>query len=255
MKNLKLVLLASVVFMATNVQADWQGNFLLGVSAGGAWHNNDDNFNVIVAGGTPVQSQLFTVGDVGNGDHFIWGFLGGYQARCNNWLAGLEINVDWRGDDDDVTYVIGTDSLIGPATGTISRDRDGVWGITARLGYNILPCLMPYIRLGADFTNRDFEFVGTTTDLATNVTWSVDGDGSDKWGFVGGLGLEYFMPMITGLSLRAEWNYHARSHNDDDLIATLDPAIFVTPITVSVNNGGHHHEQTARASVVYNFPI
>ncbi|MBS0290421.1 MAG: porin family protein [Proteobacteria bacterium] len=244
MAKLKLAFLASAVLMATNVQADWQGNFLLGVSAGGAWHNNDEDITVTLT--LPPDSVSFSGANDNNGDHFIWGFLGGYQARCNNWLAGLEVNVDWRGNDDDVN-VAGT--IAGdPVIATISRDNDAVVGITARLGYNILPCLMPYIRLGADYSDRDFDFVGFEPVSGITVS-SNDDNGNDRWGFVGGVGLEYFMPMIAGLSLRAEWDYHSRGHHDDITGLASDGETLWT-----ISNGGNHHEQTARASLVYNFP-
>ncbi|MBS0290419.1 MAG: porin family protein [Proteobacteria bacterium] len=249
MKKLKLALLASAVFMAASAQAHWQGNFLLGVSAGGAWHSGDDNIGIIIT--TPVNTSAFTVTNDNDNNHFIWGLLAGYQMRNDNWLAGLEVNVDWRGHDDDINFVLQNNvTVTSPAFGTFSRDRDAVVGITARFGYYVLPCLTPYIRLGADYSERDINFNAFMPDVGVTVS-SFDDQDDDRWGFVGGLGIEYFTPMIPCLSLRAEWDYHSRKHNDNDfsIIASDSNVLF------TVNGDGNRHEQTAIVSLVYNFPI
>ncbi|MBS0290422.1 MAG: outer membrane beta-barrel protein [Proteobacteria bacterium] len=249
MTKFKLAFLASAVLMATNVQANWQGNFLLGVSAGGAWHNNDDFFNVSFT--EPDAFATFAVNDDGDDSHFIWGFLAGYQGRCDNWLAGLEVNVDWRGsDDDDVNFALQNSLILTPIVGTVHRDRDPVIGITGRLGYNVLPCLMPYIRLGIDYSQREYELTAVQTAgiIGPAGSFGVNSDNS-KWGFVGGAGLEWFMPMIAGLSLRAEWDFHTRNHDDDTAVITIAG----TESVVGISGLAQRHEQSARASLVYNF--
>ncbi|MBS0290423.1 MAG: outer membrane beta-barrel protein [Proteobacteria bacterium] len=246
MTKLKLAFLASAVLMATNVQADWQGNFLLGVSAGGAWHNNTDDF-FFMSFLSPTGFTSFAVNDDSDDSHFIWGLFAGYQARCDNWLAGLEVNVDWRGNnDDDVDFVL-TDPAVTPIVGTVHRDRDPVIGITGRLGYNVLPCLMPYIRLGIDYSQREYELTATAPNIPAFGSFGVNSD-NNKWGFVGGAGLEWFMPMIAGLSLRAEWDFHVRNDDNDD-----SAVIAVGATTVGISGFSHTHEQSARASLVYNF--
>ncbi|MBS0290418.1 MAG: outer membrane beta-barrel protein [Proteobacteria bacterium] len=249
MKNLKLALLLSAAVMATSAQAQWDGNWLLGVSAGKAWQNDNEGFKVSVSSVT--SSQLYNIANNEDNDGFIWGFLGGYQGRCHNFLAGIELNVDWRDDEDDVNFVV-VNPVVGPVAATISHDRGAVVGITARFGYNVLPCLMPYIRLGVDYNERATDFIGATTALAENIPFAVDSSDDERWGFVGGAGIEYFMPFVRGLSLRAEWDYHTRAHSDN-INAPLGEVVI--PTSIGISDGGQHYEQTARASLVYNFPI
>ncbi|MCS5710695.1 outer membrane protein [Candidatus Berkiella aquae] len=234
-----LGLLVATALLASTAAQAWEGNWLLGVSAGGAWHNNDD-VGFTVTDGVTVESGTFSTD---NDSHFIWGFLGGYQARCNSWLFGAELNVDWRGDHDN--HASTTSVLLGgPVSGTLSRSNDAVWGLTARIGYEMSRYFMPYIRLGADYAHKDFDF--TFTDAAGNV---LSGDsGKSKWGFVGGVGLEFPLGMFcNNLSLRGEWDYHSRKHNHDSVTAVAADG------TTAVLNAGNRHEQSARASLVYNF--
>ncbi|MGD9591413.1 MAG: outer membrane protein [Candidatus Berkiella sp.] len=249
MKKVKLALCVTAGLLATSAQAQWQGNWLLGVSAGGAWHDSDDlNVTVAQGGAAPFARTYFTNNDNDDGN-FIWGLLAGYQARCNGWLLGAEINVDWRNDGDNDYGFAFTDATVGGVTGFVSHDRDVVVGLTGRLGYEVSPYFMPYIRLGVDHGDRDFDFAITTVAPAAIITAASNNDNNHNWGFVGGVGAEFPLPMVAGLSLRAEWNYHSRGHNDNDIVALASDN--VTLFTVS---GGDRHEQTARASLVFNFP-
>lgn len=240
--------LSSTLFVACAAQAGWQGNWLLGVSAGGAWHSNDD-FGGTITHPNALGSTAFSLGEVDNDDDsFIWGFLAGYQARCNGWVIGGEVNVDWRGNGDDDNSFSFVDPVDGLVTGSVSSDRDTVWGITARFGYEVSCYFMPYIRLGVDNGGRNFDFVAVN---GANYAVVSNGDNDNhRWGFVGGIGAEFPIPAIAGLSVRAEWNYHARGGDDNDIVALASDQ--ATLYTVSV---GDRHEQTARASLVWNFPI
>ncbi|HRE30498.1 MAG TPA: hypothetical protein PLD88_00855, partial [Candidatus Berkiella sp.] len=107
---------------------------------------------------------------------------------------------------------------------------------------------MPYIRLGVDYSQRDFDVTLATTDLNADFTVHAD-HGKNKWGFVGGVGAEFPLGLIcNNLSLRGEWDYHSRKHDHNDVVA-LAP----NGTTSFTFNSGSRHEQTARASLVYNF--
>lgn len=248
MKKVKLALLVSAGLLATSAQAGWQGNWLLGVSGGWAWHNNDDDVTVSVL--TPSTFASATFDNDNDNSHGIWGFLAGYQARCNGWLLGAEVNVDWRSNDDDDSFAFVTPAGTAFAA-TVSRDRDAVVGLTGRLGYEVSPFFMPYVRLGVDFGDRDHDFFLASTNLTPNITVTGSNDDNDRWGFVGGVGAEFPVPVIAGLSLRAEWNYHSRGNHGDDNNAFV--ASNGTTL-IGVSGGNDRHEQTARASLVFNFP-
>lgn len=250
MKLGKIGLLVSAALLATSVQAHWEGEFLLGVSAGGSWGNNADSATLTVSDVGVFESRTIV-----NDDHdgrFIWGFLGGYQARCNALLLGLEVNVDWRThDDDDTGTVVFVDPVLGGTTAaTVSRDHNNfVVGITGRIGYQIANYFMPYIRLGVDHKEHNaFDFT-VSNDVAPGFTVISSSDSNGHWGFVGGLGAEF--PVLPCLALRAEWNYHSRHHGDDTLVAVAPNGTTVYTLSGDFPS----HENTARLSLVYNFNI
>ncbi len=246
MRKLKTALLVSAALLATSAQA-WEYNWLLGVSAGGAWHESEDASLTVTRGNA---TNIFALNNDNDDDNFIWGFLAGFQGRCNGWVLGGEVNVDWRGNgDDNGDFTVDSPILGSFVVGSINGDRDAVWGFTGRIGYEVAPFFMPYIRLGVDYGDRDFNFVASTTQLNPAVTVVVGNDDSDRWGFVGGVGAEFPIPVMAGLSLRAEWDYHSRNHDNNNLVGLASDG--VTTFTV---NGGSSHENTARASLVFNFP-
>ncbi len=253
MKKVKIALCVAAGLLATSAQAQWQGNWLLGVSAGGVWQDDDDYSLTISQGGAAPVATTYGYANDNDDSHFIWGLLAGYQARCNGWLLGAEVNVDWRGDNDDdngFAFTTVAPLAIGGVTGFVNRDRDVTVGLTGRIGYEVSPYFMPYIRLGADYSDRDFDYTITTVAPAAIITASSNNSGNNNWGFVGGIGAEFPVPVIAGLSFRAEWNYHSRGHQDDNVVALASDNITL----FTLNNGGDHHEQTARASLVFNFP-
>ncbi len=253
MRKLKTALLVSAALLATSAQA-WEYNWLLGVSAGGAWHGNNDDVTLTIADPNavpPLFESITLNGNNNDDDNFIWGFLAGFQGRCNGWLLGGEVNVDWRGNGNDDNFTVDS-VLVGPAgvVGTIHRDRDPVWGLTGRIGYEVAPFFMPYIRLGADWGRRNFSFTAATTNLLQNITVAAgNDDDNSKWGFVGGIGAEFPLPVMAGLSLRAEWDYHSRKHDDNNIVGLASDGTSIFTL-----NGGTSHENTARASLVFNFP-
>ncbi len=247
---MKKSLLAISVFslFASTAQAQWQTNFLFGISGGLSWHNNDD-LTVSVFDSNLFESISFN--NDSNGTDSLWGIFGGYQAICNGWLLGAELNLDWRTNEVDQHFV-GSTIIAGPVVSTISRDRDTVVGLSARIGREMTPWFMPYIRLGADFGRNSNEFTFSTINLQNNISIAVNEDTNRRWGFFGGIGAEVPLDIITcGLSLRAEWDYHSRGHRgSEDFVALASNG--TTLIGVSGLNQGN--EQTARASLVFNIP-
>ena len=79
-----------------------------------------------------------------------WVYLGGYQARCNCWLVGLELEVDWMSNGSTTNFQY-TDADSDSWSGSAQYKRETNVGLTARLGYPS-PCLLPYIRAGLNTT-------------------------------------------------------------------------------------------------------
>lgn len=250
MKKIGILLcLSSSLFAASAAQAGWEGNWLLGVSGGWAWHSDRDVDVTILhpAPGNEITSYHADLGS--NNSKFIWGLLAGYQARCSGWLLGGEINVDWRNHNDDDTTFSVIDPVDGAITGSVSGNshHNAVVGLTARVGYEVSRYFLPYIRLGAEVTRiDDVDFVAIAPAVPYSVAYS--SDRNHRWGFVGGVGAEFPVPMCNALSLRAEYNYHSHSRHDDIAALASDLGTLYT-----VSGDGSRHENTGKASLVWNF--
>jgi opacity protein-like surface antigen len=261
MKKVGLALCpCSTVFMAQAANAQWQGNFLLGASGGWAWHNSDDDvLNVTINHQPGISAYQF--GNLGDRDdsNFFGGLLAGYQAKCNGWLLGGEVSVDWldRGDNNGVSATV-VDPIDGAISFTASDDNhnDAIVGLTARLGYEVSPWFMPYIRLGAEYGGHrnGFNYTATAPAAADPAPYAVvsDDDNDHRWGFIGGLGAEIPVPVFSGISFRGEWNYHSRGHHNDDnrvTVASDNKHIFTV-----TNGDDHRHINTLKFSLVWNIP-
>jgi len=253
MKKIGIALCLSSTLFAAGVAQAWEGGWLLGVSGGWAWHSNRDaDFSIFHPGG---EISSYHIGDLDDhNNNFVWGLLAGYQARSCGWLIGGEINVDWRNHHHDDE---GNFALVDPVDGTIfgtfsgNNHHHAVVGLTARIGYEMSPYFMPYIRLGAEVTRRnDVDFVAIAPEAADPAPYSVafSNDRNHRWGFVGGLGVEFPVPVMKCLSLRAEYNYHSRKHNDEVVALASDLGHLY-----SITGDSHRHENSAKASLVWNF--
>lgn len=251
MKKIGILLcLSSSLFAASAAQAGWEGNWLLGVSGGWAWHSDRDADVTIIHPAPGGEITSYQVGDLGDNNNFIWGLLAGYQARCNGWLLGGEVNVDWRKrNDDDTTFSI-VDPVDGVITGSVSgNSHNAMVGLTARIGYEVSRYFLPYIRLGAEVTRaNDVNFVAIAPAAAVPYSVAYNSDRNHRWGFVGGVGAEFPVPLCNALSLRAEYNYHSHSKHDDIAALASDLGTLYT-----ISGNGNRHENTGKASLVWNF--
>jgi opacity protein-like surface antigen len=243
MKKLTTALcLSAALFATTAVHAQWQYSALVGVSGAHLWGDADVNYFVYDSIEPDNFKQKFEV----DNDRWAFGILGGFQAKCNRLLLGLELNIDWQNDhniDGNLITVFNNSPFSSLA---IDYDNDAVVGLTGRIGYDINSWLMTYARAGVETYERDLSY--TNTSLIT--VFSSAGDASRRtWTFVGGLGAEVPVPVLAGLSLRAEWNYHARGKSVEVTALLTDGQTFDT---VSVRPDASN---SVKASLVYNFPV
>lgn len=234
------VCLSTVVFASTAAKAEWQYNWLLGVSAG--WNQNEGSGDGFITPPAPAAQTLFSGHDVSD-SNFIGGVFAGYQARCNGWLLGVELNVDWQGNGDDNNFVF-TDATGATWAGTASYKRDATVGLTGRMGFEISPYFMPYVRAGVETSDDDASFSMANNAVVPLVVSA--SDSSRSYRFVGGVGAEFPVPMLSGLSFRAEYNYHSRGKALDASAVASDN---LTVAGVSV----HPHANSVKASLVWNF--
>lgn len=241
--------LSSIVLAAPAVQAQWQCNWLVGISGG--WLEQDGNINVTLNDTTNVTQPLTLISTGAEHSGWDWGILGGYQVRCNGWLMGLELEVDWAGHNHNNNFQF-VDSNNRSWAGTAHYKRDTNVGLTARLGYQVSPCLLPYVRAGIETSRDKVSFTGATTYITgtTNpVTHYINGsaDGSRRsYRGVFGVGAEMPIPMVCGLSFRAEYDYHTNGRNVDSNVVANDR-------TTIVSASGKHHANSVIAALVWNF--
>lgn len=248
MKRICTALLISSTFFgaAQSANAQWEWNVLLGASAGYGDRSGDFQFSTTAPLPNLVTNEIIQ-------DHsdsgFIWGLLGGIQAHCNNWLFGLEANVDWHDFDDEQHHTF--NRVSGAAPGTVTPvnttahfDRGTVVGLTVRAGYQVMPYLMPYIRLGAETSNDEYTVTGAFAPANTPV-FTLNGD-RRTYRFLGGVGVEVPIPSLHGLSVRAEYNYHSKGKVVDLRGTASDGLTFV-------QSGMKPRTHSGKASVVYNF--
>lgn len=238
MKKIKTALcLSTVLLMAPAAQA-WDGNWLLGASVGyGQVHGDADLFH----------EDAFANSHFNHRNHsWLWGVLGGYQARCNEWLVGLELSADWlrRHGGDDISF-IDDDGFTWRASG--NHHHDPIIGLTARFGYAISCYFLPYIRLGIE-THRhrhdaDVERL-PLTDEDLLLSYNLEGS-RRSYNFVGGIGAEMPIPMCNGLSFRLEYDYHSRGRSNNADAVLVDGTV--------VHLSAKPHANTGKFSVVYNF--
>jgi opacity protein-like surface antigen len=187
---------------------------------------------------------------------WLLGLLGGYQVKCNRWLLGVEVNVDWQdifddNEDDNLAFsdasppVPGLLGVFGQATqawnASSKFERDWVVGLSGRMGYEITPYLMPYIRLGLEWSEDELSYIQTNN--SNTVSISADGD-RDGVRVLAGIGLEVPVPTVNGLTVRAEYDYHRRGRRVE--------AVNVINGGFLVNASRDPTAQTAILSVVWN---
>jgi opacity protein-like surface antigen len=245
MKKLALIAcLSTSMFISMSAQARWETNWLIGLSGGYASHGPDleHTFIQLVPGNAPQYAAYHNDFDAND---WIWGALGGYQAKCNKLLLGVELNVDWEKRSTQ-NFGYGDISFIPDyaVNGAVRYKRRSTIGLTGRLGYQALCWLMPYVRLGVE-TGRDrLEVFMRAYQIGDFYKY----DTSERsYRFVSGLGLEMPIAQCTGLTVRAEYNYITKNE-----ALYLDRS-WSNPQLDSIFKLSNNHTNRVMASFVYNF--
>ena len=187
--------------MTPCANAQWEGNWLIGVSGGLALR--EGNFDLVINHQQGPTSSL-TQNQEDNG---LFGALfTGYQIRCNDWLMGVELNVEWQdlGRDQESAFT----NALRQGTDIITRySQTEVISLTGRFGYEIFPNFLPYIRAGIQTSRDRLDFFGVPIGGG-----AVDLEAKRRvYRFVGGFGVETPIPVLMGLSVRAEYNFQAKA--------------------------------------------
>lgn len=242
MSKLKTALsLSTLLIMSSVAHAGWEGNFLFGVSGGYGERSGNLNVDVIeLATGETVSGSV----DLNRSGGF-WGLLTGYQARCNGWLVGGELAVDWPNrHQTNSFYFVDADGDEFLANG--SYKQDALVALTGRLGYEVNCFFLPYARFGIEGSRDKFNVNGINTNGAVG-TIGFNADGSrTNYRWIAGIGAEMPVPVLSGLSFRLEYNYHSKGRGISGSTVTTDNEDVIYAST-------KQHANTGKASLVYNF--
>lgn len=246
MKGVKrLLAVAALLCLSGAVQAGWAHNWLLGISGGYTWLEGD--VDITILGPEPFLDLNSYRRDIGDSS-ILGGVFGGYQARCNHWLFGVEFAVDWQNIGLDRPYAdtLVSTAPIGPVgiSGSTHYSRNTLVGLTGRFGYEFYRNIMVYYRAGAEWS-RDKLFVSLATDTEPSVGGSFEGSRTIAR-FISGVGFEFPIALIAGLTFRTEYNYHAKCKAVDATGA------FGTPYSLLVADA-RPKTRSAKASLVLNF--
>ncbi|MFI4937080.1 MAG: hypothetical protein ACHQJ6_01035 [Candidatus Berkiellales bacterium] len=251
MKN-RYRLAAAIVaglLISANVHAKWQKNFLLGVSGGYARSTGEYNIDLQYTGVPFFPDTFFSQGYRDHGP--MWGLLAGYQASCEEWIFGGELNVDWYDMDYDRLFLF-SDLFEARIWDAKQRyEHQPTVGLSARIGYKMAPYFISYIRLGIE-TSRD-RLISTFSGTPTINMITVEAkQRRQEYHWVAGIGGETpfcFLNMMP-LSLRLEYNVHVPGTTLANTVVMEDGLI--NPQFISDTKPKN---QVLKASLVWNIPV
>lgn len=260
MKKSLTTLLLCMAAVSTNANAfinvpGWSSNWLVGAKAGVVSAQGPLVLTVVNDDGQNIYNRTF------HDEAFTAGLLAGYQARCHRWLMGLELNLDWRNLDQehdfaDTSSNLGIPVIITPAgvaaggsgfLASAKYERDWAIGLSARVGYSVSKCLMPYLRLGVE--TSDDELSVSFLPVAGTFSGSQVAFSESDWTYrlFGGVGVELPFPyLMTGLTARAEYDYY---HRGQGVSATASAFANATGFSAEMKE----RNQTFTLALVWNF--
>lgn len=233
------------MLLAASAHASWQGNALAGIS--GTYARYDGHYDIgLLYTGLPVLPKT-DFQDRQRNTGFGGGILLGYQMRCDEWLAGLELAADWYGGDEERVFTFNDDfSLLAWDTRIQNRSK-GFYAASARAGYHMAPFFLSYVRLGLETTHHEsiVHFQGAPSAYPFGLT--IKDNSWQNHVFVG-VGAEFPFPGFCHISLRMEYNYHFPSHSERGSGRILDGVVnpaFTIEARPSIDTG--------KVSLIWNF--
>lgn len=233
----KTLCLSSLLLLSPLAWGQWEPNFLIGISGG--YGHTSGNFDVTMTPTPPITTTSFPKEIDKN--RWLWGLLAGYQAKCNRWLVGGEVNVEWMERSKTNNFAF-TDALGVGWASAATFERDTTVALTGRLGYALNEFFLPYVRMGIE-TSHDKIIYQSSSASGLLVTAE---QGSRGYRFVGGAGVELPVPNCSNVSFRLEYNYHSPGKAiNADAPASDTLTLVATGTKQKVNVG--------KASLVWNF--
>jgi opacity protein-like surface antigen len=218
------------------VKAQWETNWLIGLSGGVTEHQGILDLNAFHPSGA-ISNVILDVVDVG----LVGSVFTGYQARCKHWLLGAEFKIDWQdlGNDHNAAF---TTALDQGALLTARYRQNWVVALSGRFGYEVYEQVLPYVRLGVQSSRDKLDVLVSVPSAAVGVEVN---DQHRVYRLLTGIGVEVPIPMLMGLSFRMEYNYLPKGGTLAGQALATD---LVTIVTASIRPKAH----TGLISFVFN---
>lgn len=193
-----LVILLCTAF---GVQADWKGNFYLGLATG--YGIRDGSADLRVAESVaPFGVATLKRSNSDNG--YYWGLAGGYQIRCRRVLYGIDAKLTWQefGNREGFHFA---DTTAEQYSNFIEFQREEVWSLSARAGYQVNPWALVYLRFGVE--SADESIALQSINITRSTLLDLKGERS-IYRCLSGLGVE--VPLWSQVTARLEYNYSSQ---------------------------------------------
>ncbi len=206
----KVVLCLFGLLLAASAHADWEGNALIGISGDYARYDGTYNIGLYYTGFPNIPKTEYS--DRQRNTGFGGGVLLGYQVSCNDWLLGAEISADWLDVDKRRVFVFTDLSNFISWNSQLQTRNNGFYGLSTRVGYQMAPFFLSYLRLGIEAIHQEFSAVFQGAPDAYPFSLKLKDDVWRSHVYVG-VGAEFPLPISCHTHLRMEYNYHFPSGN------------------------------------------
>ncbi len=192
----------------------WTG-FYVGLNGGYSWGSWDDG----------IGDSLHPNGGIAGGTI-------GFNYQINQFVVGIEGDIDWSGMKDTLAGGVVATGLGGPATGSLSLSyKDEVLStLAARFGLAFGRSLV-YAKVGGAWADEKFNTSGTIT-IPPTVTIS-EADSFSRFGWIVGGGVEY--AVTNNLTVKAEYNYLDFGNRNNNLNFSFSGVPAIIPLTSHLN--------------------
>jgi outer membrane immunogenic protein len=257
----------------------WTG-FYVGVNAGGAFTDNNNNNTILPFGAVPVNGTFFpAVSNGGNRSGFIGGIQGGYNYQFTpgaGFVVGVEADIDWMDiGHNNNNGLLFTNFTVPQFPGTVfspsglaasTHNNNNQWNGTVRLraGYGWDRFLvyatggLAYASIRNNGNGFGAGLIATTAPGFINPVSGVPGPSQaflggvtsggsrSKAGWTVGAGAEY--AITYNWTVKAEYLYENFGHFNNA------PGFFFPGAAAAVNNHGHDiNVNIVRVGVNYKF--
>ena len=242
---------------------DWTGVYA-GINAGGHWRNSTMQFATTdsatpdVGGGygaVQANGVIPTTG-VSKVSGFIGGGQIGYNYQLNNFVLGLEADIDGATGRGSSSVVLSSDIFIFPQATQSSQSLDWLGTLRGRFGWTPVDRLLIYATGGLAFGQSTASFSEYNVVAAPPVAVYLSNHRNVGW-TVGG-GLEYALPgEFSNWSIKVEYLYYDLGYSTGTTYYSnqyQDPATGnFFPESSSLSGKVQHNGNIVRAGLNYKF--